>query len=48
MFQKVAFTMFSVKDPMRARAFYEEVLGFTRGPMRLRSAFQTACATNQA
>lgn len=31
MFQKVAFTMFSVTDPTRARNFYEKVLGFTRG-----------------
>jgi catechol 2,3-dioxygenase-like lactoylglutathione lyase family enzyme len=31
MFEKIAFTMFSVEDPMRARAFYEDVLGFTRG-----------------
>jgi catechol 2,3-dioxygenase-like lactoylglutathione lyase family enzyme len=31
MFRKVAFTMFSVTDPTRARAFYEEVLGLTRG-----------------
>jgi predicted enzyme related to lactoylglutathione lyase len=31
MFQKVAFTMFSVVDAARARAFYEQVLGFTRG-----------------
>jgi predicted enzyme related to lactoylglutathione lyase len=31
MFQKVAFTMFSVVDPIRARAFYEGTLGFTRG-----------------
>lgn len=31
MFERVAFTMFSVTDPMRARAFYENVLGLTRG-----------------
>jgi predicted enzyme related to lactoylglutathione lyase len=31
MFQKVAFTMFAVDDPMRARTFYEEVLGLSRG-----------------
>lgn len=31
MLQKVAFTMFSVEDPTRARAFYEDVLGLTRG-----------------
>lgn len=31
MFQRVAFTMFSVEDATRARAFYEEVLGFERG-----------------
>lgn len=29
--EKVAFTMFSVADPTRARAFYEDVLGLTRG-----------------
>jgi predicted enzyme related to lactoylglutathione lyase len=29
--QKVAFTLFHVVDPARARAFYEDVLGFTRG-----------------
>lgn len=31
MFQKVAFTMFPVADFQRARAFYEEVLGLSRG-----------------
>jgi predicted enzyme related to lactoylglutathione lyase len=31
MLQKVAFTMFPVKDAARARAFYEEILGLTRG-----------------
>jgi predicted enzyme related to lactoylglutathione lyase len=31
MFQKVAFTMFSVVDATRARNFYEDVLGLTRG-----------------
>jgi catechol 2,3-dioxygenase-like lactoylglutathione lyase family enzyme len=31
MFQKVAFTMFSVSDPTRARNFYERVLGLERG-----------------
>ena len=31
MFQKVAFTMFAVTDPTRARNFYENVLGLTRG-----------------
>jgi predicted enzyme related to lactoylglutathione lyase len=31
MFQKVAFTLFSVTDPTRARNFYENVLGLTRG-----------------
>ncbi len=31
MFQKVAFTMLSVTEPLRARAFYEDVLGLTRG-----------------
>jgi predicted enzyme related to lactoylglutathione lyase len=31
MFRKVAFTAFSVEDPARARAFYEDVLGFERG-----------------
>lgn len=29
--QKVAFTLFQVADPQRARAFYEDVLGLTRG-----------------
>ena len=31
MFKKVAFTLFEVDDPKRARAFYEEVLGLKRG-----------------
>lgn len=31
MFQKVAFTMYPVKDPKRARSFYEETLGLTVG-----------------
>jgi predicted enzyme related to lactoylglutathione lyase len=31
MFQKVAFTLFSVGDPVRARAFYEDTLGLKRG-----------------
>jgi catechol 2,3-dioxygenase-like lactoylglutathione lyase family enzyme len=31
MIQKIAFTMLPVVDATRARAFYEEVLGFTRG-----------------
>jgi predicted enzyme related to lactoylglutathione lyase len=31
MFQKIAFTMFQVEDAKRARAFYEDVLGLTRG-----------------
>jgi predicted enzyme related to lactoylglutathione lyase len=31
MFQKVAFTMFSVTDATRARSFYEDVLGLKRG-----------------
>ncbi|EYF00521.1 VOC family protein [Chondromyces apiculatus] len=31
MFKKVAFTMYPVKDATRARAFYEETLGLTRG-----------------
>ena len=31
MFRKVAFTMFPVRDAMRARAFYELVLGLKRG-----------------
>jgi predicted enzyme related to lactoylglutathione lyase len=31
MFQKVAFTMYPVKDATRARAFYEETLGLERG-----------------
>ena len=31
MLRKVAFTMFPVDDPARARTFYEETLGLTRG-----------------
>lgn len=31
MFEKIAFTMFSIEDAKRARAFYEDVLGLTRG-----------------
>jgi predicted enzyme related to lactoylglutathione lyase len=31
MLQKVAFTMFPVQDAARARAFYENLLGLTRG-----------------
>jgi predicted enzyme related to lactoylglutathione lyase len=31
MLQKVAFTMYPVDDPERARAFYEDKLGLTRG-----------------
>ena len=31
MFKKVAFTMFAAEDSTRARAFYEEKLGLTRG-----------------
>ncbi len=31
MFQKVAFTMYPVKDAQRARAFYEGTLGLTVG-----------------
>ncbi|HEX8702406.1 MAG TPA: VOC family protein [Myxococcaceae bacterium] len=31
MLKKVAFTMFPVKDPQRARAFYEGTLGLTPG-----------------
>lgn len=31
MFKKVAFTMYPVKDPQRARAFYGDVLGLTLG-----------------
>lgn len=31
MFKKIAFTMFSVTDPKRARAFYEDLLGLRRG-----------------
>ena len=31
MFKKIAFTMFSVQDANRARAFYEQTLGLTRG-----------------
>jgi len=31
MFKKVAFTMYPVKDHERARSFYEDTLGLTRG-----------------
>ena len=31
MLKKVAFTMYPVKDPERARGFYEKTLGLTRG-----------------
>ena len=31
MFKKVAFTMYPVQEPERARAFYEQTLGLTRG-----------------
>jgi catechol 2,3-dioxygenase-like lactoylglutathione lyase family enzyme len=31
MFKKVAFTMFPVRDPQRARAFYQDTLGFKLG-----------------
>ena len=31
MFKKVAFTLFTAADSTRARAFYEEKLGFKRG-----------------
>ncbi|MFN3462762.1 MAG: VOC family protein [Terricaulis sp.] len=31
MFEKVAFTMFSVADPARARAFYQDTLGLKLG-----------------
>ena len=31
MFRKVAFTMYPVTDMGKARAFYEDVLGFARG-----------------
>jgi predicted enzyme related to lactoylglutathione lyase len=31
MFQRIAFTMFEVQDAVRARGFYEDVLGLTRG-----------------
>jgi predicted enzyme related to lactoylglutathione lyase len=31
MLKKVAFTMYPVVDPTRARRFYEETLGLTRG-----------------
>jgi predicted enzyme related to lactoylglutathione lyase len=33
MFEKVAFTMYPVSDVARARAFYEETLGLTVGPV---------------
>jgi hypothetical protein len=28
---RVAFTLFQVEDPVRARAFYEDLLGLSRG-----------------
>jgi predicted enzyme related to lactoylglutathione lyase len=31
MFQKIAFTLFAISDATRARGFYEDVLGLTRG-----------------
>lgn len=31
MFEKVAFTMYAIADPARARAFYEDTLGFKVG-----------------
>ena len=31
MLKKVAFTMYPVKDPQRARSFYEKTLGLTAG-----------------
>lgn len=31
MLEKIAFTLFTVEDPTRARAFYEQTLGLTRG-----------------
>lgn len=31
MIEKVAFTLYPVKDPTRARAFYEQTLGLERG-----------------
>ena len=37
MFQKVAFTMYPVKDMARARAFYEETLGLGLAPQRATS-----------
>lgn len=30
-FKKVAFTMFEIEDPKRARSFYEDTLGLARG-----------------
>lgn len=33
MFKKVAFTMYPITDVARARKFYEETLGLTRGSM---------------
>jgi predicted enzyme related to lactoylglutathione lyase len=33
MFRKVAFTMYPVKDPKRARAFYEDTLGLAVGSL---------------
>lgn len=31
MFEKVAFTMYAIADPVRARVFYEETLGLKAG-----------------
>lgn len=31
MFEKIAFTLLPIEDPERARSFYEETLGLTRG-----------------
>ena len=33
MFKKAAFTMYPIRDVARARSFYEETLGLTRGSM---------------
>ncbi len=33
MFKKVAYTMYPIRDVARARAFYEQTLGLTRGSM---------------
>ena len=47
MFKKVAFTMYPVQDPQRARAFYEETLGLI-GPAQIARMKPTAVLLNLA